>query len=81
MTLLERLFLELVYFLSTMKHLDVRNRTLCVGSRDKKNGVPHVRWCNDDTKDEYVVDIYWCSIDGFNEDLRSRTIMGLPVEP
>jgi len=43
-TLLERLLLELKYFLETGKHLDIQNWTLCSGSRRDGGGVPRVRW-------------------------------------
>lgn len=43
-TLLERLLLELGYFLTTGKHLDVENVTLCAGSRDSGGCVPGVCW-------------------------------------
>jgi len=55
MTLLERLILELVYFLETGKHLDVTNVTLCSGSLYHVGHVPlvyfsagkvRVCWCN-----------------------------------
>jgi membrane-bound inhibitor of C-type lysozyme len=42
-TLLERLLLELGYFLATGEHLDVENVTLCSGSR-RSDGVPYVHW-------------------------------------
>jgi hypothetical protein len=43
-TLLERLLFELKYFRETGKHLDIRNWSLCSGSRDADGGVPSVRW-------------------------------------
>lgn len=43
-TLLERLLLELAYFLATGEHLDVENWTLCSGSRDSRDAVPYVRF-------------------------------------
>lgn len=43
-TLLERLLLELGYFLATGQHLDIQNTTLCAGSRDSDGGVPGVLW-------------------------------------
>ncbi|TSC94809.1 MAG: Uncharacterized protein CEN87_343 [Parcubacteria group bacterium Licking1014_1] len=41
-TLLERLLLELGYFISTSQHLDVESVTLCAGSRHKNGDIPRV---------------------------------------
>ena len=49
-TLLERLLLELKYFRETGKHLDIRNITLCSGSRRSDGNVPHVYWDPDGRK-------------------------------
>ncbi len=43
-TLLERLLLELGYFLATGNHLDEKNVTLCTGSRYSDGYVPYVDW-------------------------------------
>lgn len=43
-TLVERLLLELGYFLATGNHLDVENVTLCSGSRSSGGHVPSVDW-------------------------------------
>ena len=43
-TLLERLLLELGYFLSTGHHLDIESTTLCAGTRISNGDVPHVFW-------------------------------------
>src|SRR3989344_6716905 len=43
-TLLERLLLELGYFLATGEHLDIENVTLCTGSRCSGGLVPSVHW-------------------------------------
>jgi len=43
-TLLERLVSELKYHDETGEHLDVKNVTLCNGSRYSNGGVPHVSW-------------------------------------
>lgn len=48
--LLERLLLELGYFLATKKHLDVENWTLCSGSRCSDGGVPGVHWVSGDRR-------------------------------
>ncbi len=49
-TLLERLLLELGYFMTTGLHLDIENWTLCTGSRLLDGLVPGVRWYTDDRK-------------------------------
>jgi hypothetical protein len=49
-TLRERLLLELDYFNRTKKHLDVKNITLCAGSRYSDGDVPSVGWNPDDRK-------------------------------
>ena len=43
-TLLERLLYELFYFWKTKKHLDIKNVTLCSGSRLSDGNVPRVDW-------------------------------------
>lgn len=43
-TLLERLLLEIKYFLETGEHLDPKTVTLCSGSRFSDGRVPDVRW-------------------------------------
>ncbi|MCR4334464.1 MAG: hypothetical protein NUV47_01915 [Patescibacteria group bacterium] len=43
-TLLERILLELKYFRETGKHLDIKNVTLCSGSRDADGDVPNACW-------------------------------------
>ena len=44
MTLLERLVLEVKYFVATGQHLDVKGVTLCTGSRYSGGSVPSVCW-------------------------------------
>ena len=44
MTLLERLLYELKFFMETGEHLDVKNFTLCAGSRGSDGRVPDVSW-------------------------------------
>lgn len=44
MTLLERLVLELKYFVETGKHLDAKGVTFCTGSRYSGGSVPSVCW-------------------------------------
>ena len=65
-TLEERLLYELKYFAETGKHLDVKNITLCSGSRDSDGGVPDVYWCSDQ------LEVYWYDPDDGYEFLRSR---------
>ena len=43
-TLPERLILGAGYHVATGQHLDVKNWTLCSGSRDRDGDVPFVRW-------------------------------------
>lgn len=43
-TLLERQLFELVYYMETERHLDIRSWTLCSGSRDSDGAVPGARW-------------------------------------
>lgn len=74
-TLLERLLLELGYFLATGKHLDIENVTLCTGSRDRDGYVPYVGW-DPDYREVYVD---WDGPDGFSSDLRSRSAVS-PAE-
>lgn len=72
-TLLERFLLELGYFLTTAKHLDIRNWTLCSGSRDSDCGVPCAGW----EDDEFSVD--WSGSDCRHDYLRARSVVSLPV--
>lgn len=43
----ERLLYELEYFKKTGRHLDIKNVTLCSGSRDSDGRVPRVYWGSD----------------------------------
>ncbi|MEI7452313.1 MAG: hypothetical protein WCK37_03890 [Candidatus Falkowbacteria bacterium] len=70
-TLLERLLLEVFYFDNTKKHLDIKNWTLCSGSRDSGGYVPFVHWNSDDS--ELYGD--WCSVDFYGGDLRGRAVV------
>ena len=74
-TLLERLLLELGFFLATSQHLDVDNITLCPGSRYSDGNVPDVRWDSDSRK----VCVDWCGPDNSGGPLRSRSAVSLPV--
>ena len=47
-TLLERMIHELAYFSGTGEHLDVKNWTLCSGSRCSGGDVPNADWDDDE---------------------------------
>jgi hypothetical protein len=68
-TLLERLLLELGYFVTTGKHLDEKNWTLCSGSRDSGGCVPRVSW----VAGGGCVGVSWCYPQHAGSDLRSRS--------
>lgn len=46
-TLEERLLMDIKYFKETGKHLDIRNVTLCSGSRYSDGNVPDMNWLID----------------------------------
>jgi hypothetical protein len=75
-TLLERLLLELIYFLATGKHLDVKNITLCTGSRNRYGRALGVRWDSGDRR----VDVYWYYPGSRYVYLRARSVSVLPAE-
>jgi hypothetical protein len=58
MTLLERMTLELKYFVETGKHLDIKGGTRCSGSRYSGGGVPDVSWNPNDG----TVFVYWSNV-------------------
>jgi len=66
-TLLERLLLELGYFLAIGQHLDVQNITLCTGSRDS-GVVPSVGWGGG-------LRVSWCNPGDAYGFLRSRSVV------
>lgn len=70
-TLLERLLWELFYFWKTKKHLDIKNVTLCSGSRDSGGTVPSVYW-GSGSRRMYVS---WCSPSRSDSDLRARAVV------
>lgn len=70
-TLLERLLLELACFLTTGKHLDVKNVTLCTGSRSSDGGAPDVRWGSDRRK----VYVRWYYSGYRYDSLRARSVV------
>lgn len=70
-TLIVRCLLELKYFSETGKHLDIKNITLCAGSRYADGDVPGADW--------YRVDgfrVRWCYVDNRDHKLRSRVAVG-----
>ena len=67
-TLAERLIHELKFFDETSQHLDVKNITLCAGSRDDDGSVPDVYW--NQSSGEVSVD--WDHPDGRDGNLRAR---------
>lgn len=73
--LVERLLLELGYFLATGNHLDVENATLCSGSRYLGGVVPSVGWRADD-RGLYVG---WDHHGSRDSELRARAAVSLPV--
>lgn len=71
-TLLERLILERFYFWKSRgKHLDLKNVTLCSGSRDSDGGVPSVYWYSN-----ALLRVNWCHPDCQRDDhLRTRAVV------
>ncbi len=67
-TLEARELYELKYFKETGKHLDIRNWTLCAGSRDVNGSVPGVGWCGVDGE----LSVLWYDPSLASDDLRSR---------
>ena len=70
-TLLERLLLELGYFLATGNHLDIENVTLCSGSRDSGGDVPSVNWGTGDRE----VRVDWDDTSLSYVNLRARAVV------
>ena len=64
----ERLIYELKYFDETGKHLDLKNYTLCSGSRFHDGDVPGVYWSSGASR----LRVYWCIPSGSAGALRSR---------
>jgi hypothetical protein len=69
-TVLERLIYELKYFKETGNHLDIKNVTLCSGSRGSTGRVPSVDW---DWSESSVYISWYVSSDHYNN-LRSREV-------
>lgn len=70
-TVLERELHEIVYFIDTGKHLDIKNITLLAGSRSAYGSVPHAYWDGD----EFYVRVAWCSPDDADDHLRARQVV------
>ncbi|MBM3256065.1 MAG: hypothetical protein FJZ04_01165 [Candidatus Moranbacteria bacterium] len=70
-TLVERLTHELKFFDETGKHLDVKNITLCAGSRYSVGSIPHVYF----NPDHGRVDVYWSHPDYRYVFLRVRQVV------
>lgn len=70
-TVLERELHEIVYFLETGKHLDIKNVTLIVGSRSNDGRVPSAGW--DDGK--FGVRAYWRHPSRARGHLRGRQVV------
>lgn len=68
-TLLERLIHELKYYDETGTHLDIKNWTLCSGSRSTDGSVPGVYWCGD------RLEVSWHSSDNAYGYLRARQVV------
>ncbi len=68
-TLLEREVHELVYFLETGKHLDIKNVTLCSGSRNSDGYVPDADWFSDG------FGVSWARPGSSSGSLRSREVV------
>ena len=75
-TLIERLLLELGFFLQTGDHLDKENITLCSGSRRLDGDLPGVRW--DAGRRRLYVD--WYHPDGRDGNLCARAAVSLSAE-
>ncbi len=67
-TLTERLLYELKYHQETGKHLDLKNHTMCSGSRSPIGYVPHVYWCDD------WLFVFWYCAHSRDSHLRSRAV-------
>ena len=75
-TLLERLLLEMAFFLATGNHLDVENVTLCSGSRGRLGYVPGVDFDSGGGK----VSVGWYDPGSRDGGLRARSAVSLPAQ-
>lgn len=74
-TLRERLIMEKLWFEKNGTHLDIKNITLCAGSRDEGGRVPHVCWSDS----RLHVDWYYPSRSYGT--LRARAVVSSTLEP
>ena len=65
----ERMLYELKFFKETGKHLDIKNWTLCAGSRDSDGNVPHADW------DGVKFEVFWHYVRYHYVYLRSRSVV------
>ncbi len=70
-TVLERELHEIVYYLETGKHLDLKNTSLLSGSRSGGGGVPHADW----RVGRFCVRVHWCLPDDADGFLRGRQVV------
>ena len=75
LTVLERLLLELAYYLASDAHLDVTTVTLCSGSRDSGGYVPNVYWYSRSRG----VCVDWCGPGNRNDNLRARAAVSVSL--
>jgi len=71
-TLLERIVLEFAYYKETRDHLDIKNWTLCSGSRSSDGGVPSANW------DGGRFEVDWDSPGSHGDGLRARAVVPCP---
>ena len=69
-TLLERLLLELGYFVSTGQHLDIESVTLCAGSLHKNGDTPRVCYRSGSLR----IYVCWCGSRDQCDHLRPRSV-------
>lgn len=74
-TLLERMLLDLGYFLKTGKHLDIKNWTLCSGSRCSGGFVPCAHWGSGS------FEVGWDHSDNRLGSLRARSVVSCQPKP
>lgn len=74
-TLYERMVLEGWYYAKTGKHLDIKNVTLCAGSRAVDGHVPDAHWNSDDSM--FCVSAAWCHPDYRSDGLRGRQVVSI----
>lgn len=70
-TLLERIILEMKYFLETGEHLDIKGLTFCSGSRSSGGNVPSACWIDD------KFGVFWFVLDGSVSDYGLRLAISL----